>query len=896
MIDVYRSIGLQRLTEDPALLDRLKRFVADNCKSVAPGYAIDYFEHVFPQYVEFRVGKDRRGQVVCTNMHLSSSNCMLLVLDRVLSEGADVHMYEMHVKGGSFSFPVRYILPDLLADPQPGDEIACQVVAFAGDDFHVCEPGEDSEKSLSLNGSGDLVISGEVTKVKSYAFDFEDLRSAFQTIDVETALGPLSLACTGKHCPDPPVGQWISTDCVISACPLFGAMPFYWKEQRSVPGIPSYKGCLPDYPAKIAGGFIPSRENDLRVFKRCAREGSFKRFERCCFPVLSFSAAGKKTVCSRRRVLLLLAEVLGIERLDVRDTHILSCPDPFWNGQEGLLVCANKAEKAVVCLWSDSDGFVEQIEVLDPAACVLAREHSVHALVTVCKSMGNPDAGFPGCAISEECCYYSDLADYRAVGPERILRHFKGVVEPKPNSVVRYELARIADMLREGRALPFDCSGGWCAKIFVDERLDGVLFVQTDADGRICNIFYSHDGYYLKDFPESGPKASCPEGCLDAKALLEQKYGETDALGKMRLDAAPASEEICRWIAADQYARHVLQEPIEQDFLGDKYIRYYSSFEGEPCVLYLFLQKDKLSDSISESFAWLRDDPGSRGRRILILYVRAFRNTYGDYAIGHYLDGRHAPELWTLENVAGRELLMYASEIRQSIRMDRFGAAFNARDYGLLCALSTQEARKEAVGSIWLGAGMDDPCKFFETLYLVNGPLKPGYVRTDRTAFRKVLCSGDKLCIALKYDADGIISKIWILQQDESYHELIVLDEVCPPHPPNAYPRLAHIRALPPSGSARFCMRLDFDNGEEKVYQFKCTGENDEIAMIEGYCFTDRIFQNGRIVESDKETAKKKSNAEFSRGQRIEFANGFSVSAAELYFESEGINTSLPDI
>ena len=229
---------------------------------------------------------------------------------------------------------------------------------------------------------------------------------------------------------------------------------------------------------------------------------------------------------------------------------------------------------------------------------------------------------------------------------------------------------------------------------------------------------------------------------------------------------------------------------------------------------------------------------------------------------------------------------MYASDIRKMTLMDRFGAAFNAKDYGLICTLSSSEARKRASASIWLGVGMDDPYEFFDALSLVNGPMSLGYVRTDRTAFRKVLCSGNKLYISLGYDEEGKISAIDIWQQDESYHELIVMDEACPPHPLNVYPRLAGIRFLPPSEHARFCMRLIFDNGEEKLHQFKCTAENDEIALIEGYCFTDRIFQNGKLVESDEGTAKNKSYSGFCRGQRVEFANGFSVTTAELYFES----------
>ena len=226
----------------------------------------------------------------------------------------------------------------------------------------------------------------------------------------------------------------------------------------------------------------------------------------------------------------------------------------------------------------------------------------------------------------------------------------------------------------------------------------------------------------------------------------------------------------------------------------------------------------------------------------------------------------------------------------RQIRTEQFAAAYNAKDYDIVCALIAPESRRRILKSIWLGCDLDDLRQFFDALYQLYGKLHSGLIRTDQGVLQNILCWENGRWIRLLFNRDCRVTAIDFQPQDKSSApELTVLDEVPAQHPMNVYPRLDNIRFLPPSRDARFCLQAGFENGEEMLIRFNCTGEADEIARIAGYCFTDRIFRSGRIVEADPETRKYRPGDMPSRGQHVAFINGFFISAAELYFD--GIQT-----
>ena len=898
MINIYRSIGLQRLNEDPKLFARLQRFMSDKFTGVAPGYLFDYYEYVFPKYVEFKVGK-AAGQADCAVMHFSSNSFSVLVLDQIVEEVSGVLFCRAHAASGSPPFPIRLVRPDLLADPQPGDQIVCQMTAFSGDSLQIYDPGERPEPGLSFTPAGDLVISGEITEIVDRYFDFEDLHSDIQMLYVKTTLGKLPVVYVKGRFPAPKVGQMLTTDCLISADPLFKPPMVLWEGSRMTPEIPSYGANMPPYPVEMIGGFIPSPENAARVFMRCVREGSFDRLARCCMPELRFSFFGREGLCSREDLSALFASELGTDSLSVRDVHILSCRNPYYTGKEGFLLFFDEEEKAVVCLDTSSDHFLSRITLLDPAACELSRDPDMQALVTVCKCMQDPDAGFSGCRVSEECLYVSEPADYTAVGPARILRHFKNVAAAGKDSRFHYEIVKTADVLRDGTDCQPACKSSWCARLFMGDVVDSLLFVQLNSVGQISGIYLSSDGNHFADFP---PKRDSSLGSKpDLREHVVQSYGADDPIKKLANDRHPSDPELAIWSVAARYTYFELNGlcwEITDARPAEDHIRFAGSENGADFALYLFACGEQDEELIGrDRFLSLSAVPENAGKRVFILYTRVIETTpaftcmpepEGDLGDRKCLRARSVdepklpPALWMIESVDGRSILAPFDEQNRSVLIDRLVAAFNSGDYDLACALLTRGCREKLPASTYIDAR--DAYEFFEILRKMNGRLKTAYLRFDKYVSRKAACWETGRFLFPLID-EGWIEYLHLGTLDEKYHELIISKESLETHPLNAYPRLHSFRCIPHSLN-RFCLELTFENGEVKNYTLPTEGIGDEVALVEGYSFTDRIFFYGRLVDSSPDPDQRTYLDQRSRGQRIVYANGYSISTPELYFAS----------
>ena len=48
MLNIYKSIGIEKIVEDEGLFEKLNQSIMDNVRYVIPGYACDYYLHTFP--------------------------------------------------------------------------------------------------------------------------------------------------------------------------------------------------------------------------------------------------------------------------------------------------------------------------------------------------------------------------------------------------------------------------------------------------------------------------------------------------------------------------------------------------------------------------------------------------------------------------------------------------------------------------------------------------------------------------------------------------------------------------------------------------------------------------------------------------------------------------------
>lgn len=198
----------------------------------------------------------------------------------------------------------------------------------------------------------------------------------------------------------------------------------------------------------------------------------------------------------------------------------------------------------------------------------------------------------------------------------------------------------------------------------------------------------------------------------------------------------------------------------------------------------------------------------------------------------------------------------------------------------MACALLTRKCWNKLPTSTFIDAR--DAYEFFEILHKMNGKLKTACFRFDKYTFTKAACWENGRTLYPLID-EGWIDDLYLGTLDEKHHELIVSNETIETHPLNTYPRLCSIRCIPHRWE-RFCLELSFENGEVKEYTLPTEGVGDEVALVEGYSFTDRIFYYARLVDSSPDPEQRTYLDQRSRGQRIVFANGYSISTPELYF------------
>jgi len=143
------------------------------------------------------------------------------------------------------------------------------------------------------------------------------------------------------------------------------------------------------------------------------------------------------------------------------------------------------------------------------------------------------------------------------------------------------------------------------------------------------------------------------------------------------------------------------------------------------------------------------------------------------------------------------------------------------------------------------------------------------------------------------------ICKISEMSLDDSFNEIVFTDDEVEHSSLNDYPSLVTAEFLPVSKEGHLSALLTFANGEKRLYTIPSQKEIEEVdgednlvdfesGIIEtrSIAFTEKIFRHGKIVEQIEMPHWIGYRNYPERGQGIIFANGYSISTAELYFKS----------
>lgn len=902
MIDIYKTLGIEKLINDPDTLFSLKEYIKDNARLVTPGYCRDYYLFTFQDDMEFDLCKDLTGLELGVDIHFSGSLAVDLKFNHIISDEGTTALYSMGIVDDSAVFPVRIVCPDVLADPQLGDIIRGQLIAVAGSEMIIVP---DAETGISDAGDGNARIIGEVKAVIRREFKYLDVQTTYWEIKVETVLGDIPVLVSSDIIDRPEEGSVIIAECLLS---LDVGIIQKWEASGAWASNNRYEGKLPDKGIRYGDGFVPSAENAERVFMRCVREGDFLRFARCCTEDVIFEDAEGNRSISFPQVNRSMSDLTVAASGDVALRQITRSSNESMIGRSVIAFYNGAEVKTLLHINADCDGYVDKLSVLDPDGFELGIDKELRALSILAESMCNGKMKALPAHLNERCYYRSDYADKSFTGADRILRHLHNVAEKLDETCqYTYRILPATEVLCRTDDLPLIYRGHWCAVEHQAGKLAAFIFVMVDPEGRIKNILLSRNRNYLKEFAVADDTEPA-DGAEPAAAgtVLRNCYGERDLLRRMREEPVPDEDthSIYIWKQADDFVQSwlrqndymILTSELEEDCIG-----YSCERRGKPYAVYLFARGENRSLSIDAEYCQrLREYPLSQGKEVLILYLRVEKQINEEegteYKIGRYDNAEYDVEPWILQEVEDRILLVYYPYQEICDMVDRLMAAFNTQDLDVLRAICMPDVTMESGDN---GRFMNHG--FYSNLnyhYREYGKMKVAYIRNNDMVFSKVPYLDGDGYITFRYLLnEDRISEITWNPLDDSYRELLVTDIVPEAHPLNAFPALREVDYLPTSVSSRFSARLTFENGEIRRYDFhpdplqdreteEKTGEtscDDEIAMIGRTCFTDKIFQHGRIVEHIALPHWMGYKYYPQRGQGIEFANGYAISTAELY-------------
>lgn len=908
MLNIYKSLGLEKIVEDKGLFKKLNQNIMENVRYVIPGYSSDYYLRTFNGAIEFELRKAFDGTILGTEIHFSGNNRMSLILDNVISKNEMVHYYNMHNVKSKETFPVRVVCPDVLAGPKVGDTLQGQIVAFSEEGIQYITAEEAGDGYIRDNGNGNVIIAGQISIINEFEFEFENVRAEYYELEVETKIGRIAVVALKNKIESPNEDSYIRCEALLSydvavEPETFREAPFAKEFYSEAPFESEYRfGC----------GFIPSLKNAERVLTDCIENKSFIRFSRTCAGSVVYHNCETNTIIDNANIEKCISAIAPTFATDCKSMHIISCDYSELIGWNAIVFGDQSNYTAAITISVNKFGFVDEIWRLNPKTTVFGHDDELYALSMLGNAMCNCKADILREYLAEKCIYRSEYADRMSVGAKRIIDRLNDVADNlDETNQYTYKIVPSCDVLRTHEDLPDIYKCKWCAIEYQGNKLAAYIFIQLNEDNYIRNVLLSRDGNYLKAFEkERATEVAKDSESTNVRELLCNFYGEDNTLKQMRDNDTPEKNEtdVYVWKESDEFIRSWLNDQsysVTDTVMEDDCLGYACSRKGRDYAVFMYAYGKQAKLFIDADYCKrLYTYPLSKGRKILIVYLKVdgFVDEEGqkNYKVGSYGNSDNSPEMWTLGNVNGKDIILYYPRQEIIDMIPRLTAAYNTQNLDILKAICTEDVGFENFNG---GCSLNDG--FYSNLayhYEHYGKMKMAYVRYNDVVFSTVPYLEDYCYISfsLTNDTDKICN---IKEQplDGNLRELIVTDEIPQSDPRNEYPLIGKVEFLPSDDISRFSVRLVFDNGEIRRYNFKQAEpqvvkvndalieeaiELDEVCKIGCFSFTDKIFAHGRLVDHIELPDWMGYRNYPCRGQGISFVNGYSISTAELYFNS----------
>lgn len=883
-------LELDHILEDPALAAH----ISENLRYTSPGFCYDYELCTFDDGMEFtRCLKSESGQIqtMGVDVHFSSNNMWNVVADTLIDDTSLSHEYFVRTSEDSAQkFPVRIMSPDILADIKPGDRVRGQVVAFAAQGTVL----KDQTADTGIRAFDDHAVTlvGKIHEVYEQTFAFGDIQKDYLEMDVGTELGNISVIILPKNLEGmPEINDDIVLTAYISIDPALPYSyvrkgPFYEKENwPRLPGDAQEREFL--------CGCIRDHHSALTILSQMVEMGKAIRFGRCCTDrVKVIDVDGAEQELERWAAVAWLEERLSNFKTAKKMLNIHDGAETFADG-----ILFDRTLYGI--LETNESGLVEGVKLISAETCEADMDAEKYLLTMLAEAMCYGKMHRLQAELHEKCIYRSDFSGKYRYGAKEILESMCNVYRNVDDTCTySYEIVPAEqEILPEAKDdLPGVFSGKWCIRLWqkCEETMAAAVFLCHNEAGQITNILLSRDGEYLRTYAEKRKLGQTLKKYPAVTELLQQTFGEENTLAAMRRNELTAADEAGAyiWQKADAFIREWFRSnsyrldtaEIFDDCLGYSCIRH-----GEGYAVYVYAYGKQRTTMLDGDYcAKLRENSLSEGKTILVIYLHVTEEVNEDgsstFFVGRFGSKDDAPEAWELGKIGEKNALLFFPR-REMIEIGRrFMAAYNSLRLDILKTLLTPGASLERLeGSTTMNDAVFSSLAYHHEHY---GVMKTAYIRFNDVVYSEVPYIEDLCYIDFSVSQQNKIECIRLHPLDVRYRELYVTDEVLLSHPADDIPNLEQVEFLPPSERSRFSMLLHFENGETRHYDAPGDIGNEDPVQWRDEAFTDKIFRNGRVCD----TLCKEREMFYRRYPQnypgVEFINGASVSAVELYHNS----------
>ena len=900
-VDIIRALGIEWLL-DGEVQNRLDGEILSQTRFLVPGYKYNYRLRTFSGDLEFQRCETLGGEGVGIDMHFSADQYFEAEIVRELDGKPTAPSYIIRTNGGA-ELPARLLCPDVLPEIREGTRVHSQGVIFAESVKRI--PNKELEERLTatpLDG-GTVEFTGRISNASYTSFCFDGRDADFWELTAKWEGGNITVLVSFDN-----------IDFNPDEHPAFRGVGYLSMdvgvEDEFIPDkkrLHQYDGILPDADGeKYTVGFLPLLTRTQRVFELDVEKGEICRFLRCCRPNVELIADGESVTVESGELPDRLRGLLPSEEYEIKWYHVLSCRDEKYVGYVAWEIRCGGKPRAAVSFDTDRYGMVNGIAFFGEGEYELGVDEELHLQRMISLGLADGKPLLMKEFLSPSCIYRSEYAEMWMMGADTIVSRLRRIDGKLDKMEKRYSFrhALTSEELITADGVEPIYGGKRCAVYRFSGELAYITFINYGENGLITEILLSRDSRRLKAFvgvPTESDKVPYVPPRFSARLSLMEVYGEADTVSEMRRGELPPKDKkgVYIWKKTDEFALSFLEEKgygVTKTEIFDCCIGYAAHRKGREYAFFFFAFSH-MTDALpgAEDCLWLRDTELARGRDTLTVNVCVERteNETGETeyrVIGHGAK-EEIIEIYLLEKLGERDILRYYPCPETDEGVQRLIYAYNSADYDAMRSICTNDFEITSP-DVYRVYG-DEAFTLLSDYRRRYGMMKKAYFSFNSRDkhLSKVGYIHGFAYVGFNINKDGLITLIEFHSLECELGEMLVKDEVGISPFADYEPRAVGFEPLPQSADSRYAMRVDFDNGESRLYRFNDSKGGGEIGRFGDFIMTEKILANARLREALPLSSELDGCDYVPRGQGIEFITGASVSAREIYFKGERISS-----